>query len=157
VADGALEIHDLLRPLAFLLGTWRGRGEGKWPGGFAFSDSMTFAHDGRPILRYEQLTKGPEGRPSHSECGYLVAQPNGEVHVTVAEPSGITEVLVGRPDTNSIVFRSVAIGRTPTTEHVTACRRTLRIEDGALVAELEISVNGEDLAPHTTSVLRLVS
>ncbi len=156
MADGTPEMHELLRPLAFLVGRWQGRGEGLWPGGFAFSDSMTFAHDGRPILRYAQLTTGPEGRPSHSECGYLVAQPNGEVHVTVAEPSGITEVLVGRPAELSIVLRSVAIGRTPTTEHVTACRRTLRIEEGALVAELEISVNGEDLAPHTTSVLRLV-
>ncbi len=157
MADSTLEMHELLGPLAFLIGSWQGQGEGMWPGGFAFSDSMVFAHDGRPILRYEQLTRGPEGRPSHCECGYLVAQANGDVHVTVAEPSGITEVLVGRPESDSIVLRSVAIGHSPTTENVTACRRTLRIEDGALVAELEISVNGEELAPHTVSVLRLVS
>lgn len=154
VGDPASEIHELLLPIAFLVGQWKGRGEGRWAGGFPFEDSMSFLHDGRPALRYEQLTTGPDGRPSHAECGFFVAQENGDIHVTLAEPSGITEVLVGRSEPAQLVLTSVEIGHTPTTDNVTSCRRILRIEDGALLAEVEIAVNGEKLAPHTSSRLQ---
>jgi hypothetical protein len=151
------KVHELLRPIAFLLGDWHGHGEGLWAGGFSFEDMMHFSHDGRPVLRYEQRTVGPDGRPSHAESGYFVAQENGDIHVTLAEPSGIAEVLVGRPGVDALVLTTVEIGHTPTTDNVTACRRRLRLEAGTLVADVEIAVNEELLAAHTRSVLERVT
>lgn len=118
---------------------------------------MRFSHDGRPLLRYDETTVGPDGRPSHAETGFFAIQDNGDVHVTLAEPSGITEVLIGRPEVDRLVLTSVEIGHTPTTDNVTACRRQLRIEDGSLVAEVEIAVNNEKLTPRTRSVLHRVT
>jgi hypothetical protein len=135
------------------VGEWQGQGNGAWPGGFRFDDSMSFSHDGRPVLQYRQRTTGPDGRPSHAELGYFVAQPNGEIHVTLAEPSGITEVLVGRAAPGDLVLVSTEIGHTPSTDNVTGCRRRLHLEDGALIAVVDIAVNGESLAPHTHSTL----
>jgi len=154
VPDDAPALHDLLRPIAFLVGEWHGRGESLWTEGFSFTDAIRFSHDGRPLLRYDQVTTGPDGRPSHAEAGFFAVQDNGDVHVTLAEPSGITEVLVGRPEGGVLVLGSVEIGHTPTTDNVTACRRRLWIESGALVAELDIAVDDEALAPHTRSVLQ---
>ena len=97
MTEDAPELHELLRPLQFLIGEWRGSGEGLWAGGFSFTDAVRFSHDGRPLLRYDQVTVGPDGQPSHAETGFFAVQANGDVHVTLAEPSGITEVLVGHP------------------------------------------------------------
>jgi hypothetical protein len=155
MADDQPAVHELLRPLAFLIGEWRGEGEGLW-GAFTFEDHVRFAHDGRPVLLYQQQTAGSDGRPSHGECGYFVVQPDGEIHATLAEPSGITEVLVGRVDGDELVLTSVEIGHTPTTDNVTAVRRCLRFADGTLVAEVAIAVNGEAIAAHTVSSLKHV-
>ncbi len=157
MADEAPPLHDWLQPIAFLVGEWHGNGEGLWPGGFTFTDAMRFAHDGRPLLRYDQVTAGPAGVPSHAECGFFTVQENGDVHVTLAEASGITEILVGRPGSEGLDLDAVDIGRTPTTDNVTSCRRRLRLVDGALLAEIDMAVNGEALAPHTRSVLHRTS
>ncbi|MDQ4125856.1 MAG: heme-binding beta-barrel domain-containing protein [Actinomycetota bacterium] len=46
----ARPLHDALRPLAFLLGTWRGAGAGKYPGidDFEYGEETRFWHYGRP-------------------------------------------------------------------------------------------------------------
>jgi hypothetical protein len=157
VAYDSRPVHELLQPIAFLLGEWMGEGHGLWAGGFSFTDSMRFSHDGRPVMLYEQQTVGPDGLASHGELGYFVAQDSGDIHVTLAEPSGITEVLVGKPTEAGLVLESVEIGHTPTTDNVTACWRRLRLEGDALVAEIQMAVNDEPLAPHTRSVLQRIS
>jgi hypothetical protein len=154
VAEHEPDVHELLQPIAFLIGEWRGEGSGLWEPSFAFEDHLRFAHDGRPVLLYQQQTAAADGRPSHGECGYFVVQPGGAIHVTIAEPSGITEVLVGGVEGEEIVLESTEIGRTPTTDNVTAVRRRLRITEGVLVTEVDIAVNGEPTAPHTRSSLR---
>lgn len=156
MSDDELEVHELLRPLAFLIGEWRGEGRGLWGAGFTFEDHVRFAHDGRPVLLYQQQTTSPDRRPSHGECGYFVVQADGEIHVTIAEPSGITEVLVGRVAGDELVLTSTEIGHTPTTDNVTAVRRCLRFADDTLVSEVAIAVNQEPIAEHTSSSLRRV-
>lgn len=153
VSEDEPHVHELLQALGFLIGEWRGAGNGLWGNGFTFEDHVRFAHDGRPVLLYQQQTRGPDGKPSHGECGYFVAQADGEIHVTIAEPSGITEVLVGRADGDELVLTSTAIGHTPTTDNVTAVRRRLRFEEGTLVTEVAIAVNGEPIAEHARSSL----
>ncbi|MGO9557768.1 MAG: FABP family protein [Acidimicrobiales bacterium] len=147
------EPHPNLVPLQFLLGTWVGEGEGLWAGGFSFEDSLTFTSDGRPLVEFREVTKSSEGKPSHSECGYLLAKDAGVVHMTVAEPSGITETLSGLVDTNNVTLESVEIGHSPGTDDVTRTARRLYLDGDQLVVEVDIAVNGEELEAHTRSVL----
>lgn len=154
-------MHDLLQPVAFLLGAWEGEGRGLWGGGFEYRDTWRFSTDvagGRPLVEFRQQTFGPEGHPSHGECGYLVAQGDGRFHMSVAEPSGITEVLVGDVDarTGELRLTSHEIGHSPSTAAVTAVERRWWIEGEHLMAEVDMAVNGEPLAPHTHSELRAV-
>lgn len=147
-------MHPLLGPLEFLTGAWEGEGRGLWSDDFRFADSLEFTDDGRPLLHFRQVTHLPDGTPSHGEVGYLLAKPDGLVHMTIAEPSGITEALSGRAGEGELTLESVEIGHTPGTDNVTGVRRRYGLEpDGTLVAEVAISVNSEPLAPHTRSVL----
>ena len=47
-------LHPDLNPLAWLVGTWRGKGRGEYPGieGFEYNHEIVFNHDGRPFLSY---------------------------------------------------------------------------------------------------------
>ena len=82
------------------------------------------------------------------------------MHMTVAEPSGASEALTGRADGRTVELRSVSIALVPGADDVTATARRFFLEDGThdrLVAEVDIAVNGEELQPHTRSVLRRIS
>ena len=56
------ELHDDLRPLAFLLGTWRGEGAGEYPTiePFAYREEMRFEHVGDTFLCYQQASWSPD-------------------------------------------------------------------------------------------------
>ncbi|MHB1986410.1 MAG: heme-binding beta-barrel domain-containing protein [Acidimicrobiales bacterium] len=156
MSASALDRHLLLEPLSFLLGAWRGKCEALWTDGLFFEDSFTFSHDGRPLIEFRQVTHGPGGAPAHGECGYLLAKDGGTVHMTIAEPSGITEVLRGQADSNALTLESVEIGHAPGTTEVSRTTRRYFLDEERLIAEVDISVGDEALAPHTRSVLRRV-
>jgi len=47
-------LHPDLMPLAWLIGTWRGKGRGEYPNtpSFQFAQEVSFNHDGRAFLNY---------------------------------------------------------------------------------------------------------
>lgn len=73
--------------------------------------------------------------------------------MTVSEPSGITETLAGSFEGPHAELLSVAIGRTPGARNVTATARRLSLEGDRLVLEVDVAMDGAELAPHTRSVL----
>ena len=154
-----VELHPLCLPLAPLLGTWRGPGEGSYPtiDDFAYTEELVFGHMGKPFLSMVQRSHHRStGAPLHAEAGYLRALADDVVELTVAQPSGIVEVDVGSvtPTLDGLVveLESARVGLTPTAKSVTAVRRRLSLAGPTLVSELWMAAVGEaDLIHHLRS------
>ena len=155
------ELHPMCKPLAPLLGTWRGRGQGSYPtiDDFAYAEELTFGHVGKPFLSMVQRSRDLlTGEPLHAEAGYIRALGDGAVELTVAQPSGITEVDIGTltPTAGGLVvdLESAQVGLTPSAKSVTAVRRRLSLAGPTLVSELWMAAVGEaDLIHHVRAEL----
>ena len=96
-----MDLHPDCEQLGFLLGVWRGAGEGSYPTieSFGYTEEVTFSHVGKPFLGYTQKTKhAVSGAPLHAEAGYLRAVGAGRVEFVVVQPSGIVELHSGTVD-----------------------------------------------------------
>lgn len=64
-AVGSPPLHPGAEPLAFLLGTWRGAGDGRFHhvDPFPFEEEIRFSHRGRPWIVYEQRAWSPGPQP----------------------------------------------------------------------------------------------
>ena len=85
------ELHDDLRPLAFLLGTWRGEGTGEYPTiePFGYQEEMRFEHVGDTFVLYQQASWSPDdGAPIHFERGFLRPGEPGASSSRSRTPSG---------------------------------------------------------------------
>src|SRR6266540_817984 len=80
-------LHPDLEPIAFLLGTWAGEGEGDWPssGPFRYGEEMSFEQVGDPFLLYSQRSWATGGEPLHFERGFL--RPAGAGSISTATSS----------------------------------------------------------------------
>ena len=156
-----VELHPLCEPLAPLLGTWRGSGEGRYPtiDDFAYTEELVFGHVGKPFVSMVQRSRDlTTGAPLHAEAGYLRALGDGAVELALAQPSGIVEVDVGTvtPTADGLLveLESAQVGLTPTAKSVTAVRRRLSLSGSTLVSELWMAAVGEaDLIHHVRAEL----
>ena len=152
-------LHEDLAELAFLLGTWKGTGEGVWPPGdpFAYVEDVSFEDVGDTFLVYTQRSWSPEdGSPIHLERGFLRPSGPGRVELVLAHPIGITEVSVGRVEGTVVEVASTAVSLTPTASPVIELRRRVEVEDGLLSYELHMAMEGIDLLSHVRSRLERV-
>ncbi|TVU35532.1 hypothetical protein EJB05_17428, partial [Eragrostis curvula] len=90
--------HPAVAPLAFLLGKWRGEGEGSFPtiAPFRYGEELLFSHHpSKPVISYTQRTwKAASGEPMHAESGYWRPRPDGSIEVVIAQSTGLSEVQV---------------------------------------------------------------
>jgi hypothetical protein len=153
----ATELNPALAPVAFLLGTWRGEGEGQYPSirPFRYREEIRFSHNGKPFLIYTQRTESIEtGQPMHGEAGYLRLVGDGRVEFVIAQPIGYAEISLGRVDGQRIEVECASVGRTPTAKPVTSIGRSFWTEGETLRYELRMGMEGAPLTPHLKASFR---
>ncbi len=145
-----------LEPLAFLLGTWRGEGIGRYPtiSDFTYREETRFEWPGKPVVAYEQRTwLLPDEPPSHSEVGYLRPTPDG-AELVLAQPGGVVEVSHGTVTGVHVELVSLAVVTTPTmTKSITEVRRTYERRGDRLWYRLDMAAVGEPLGFHCEAEL----
>jgi hypothetical protein len=152
------ELHPSLEPMSFLLGSWRGEGEGVYPGiePFRYREELSFEDVGDAFLLVTESSWTPDGAPLHFERGALRPVGDGTVDLTLAHPIGVAEVAEGTLDGTTLSFRSTGIVRTGTGSPVTEIERRYRLVDGALTYELDMATEGIARTFHVRATLTKV-
>lgn len=156
-------MHELVVPLAALVGTWRGSGEGEYPtiDSFTYNEEVSFGHVGKPFLAYGQKTKhATTGLPLHAENGFF--RPvgpvgSGEIEVVMAHPTGILESLAGTieaaDDSLVLTLRSSAVSGTATAVPVAEVTRRIEVVGDVLTYEIAMAAAGQPLTHHLRASL----
>ncbi|HZA00743.1 MAG TPA: FABP family protein [Hyphomicrobiaceae bacterium] len=155
----ATELNPALTPVAFLLGTWRGEGEGQYPTikPFRYREEIRFSHNGKAFLIYSQRTEAMDtGQPLHGESGYMRLVGDGRVEFVIAQPIGFAEISVGRVDGQRVELECQTVARTPTAKAVTSISRSIWLEGDTLHYELKMGMEGVPLARHLVARFRRV-
>jgi hypothetical protein len=152
----ALAVDPQLLELSFLLGTWRGAGEGSWPGleSFTYGEELTFEHDGDAFLLYAQRSWSLDDEsPIHFERGFLRPAGAGRVELVLAHPIGITEVAEGTVRGGVVEVASIAVGLTASASPVTELTRRIDVSGDELRYELHMAMRDIPLTSHVRSRL----
>ncbi len=150
----ATELNPALAPVAFLLGTWRGEGEGQYPSikPFRYREEIRFTHNGKPFLIYTQQTEAIDtGQAMHREAGYLRPVGGGQVEFVIAQPIGYAEISLGRVDGQRIDVDCASVGRTPTAKPVTSISRSFWMDGETMRYELKMGMEGAAAVRHLTA------
>ena len=151
-----MDLHEDCAPLAFLLGTWRGQGEGEYPTieSFTYLEEVTFGHVGKPFLAYSQKTRHAEtGQPLHAETGYIRAIGDERIEFVLSQPSGIVELHGGRVAGTRLDLTLHAVHTTPAAKSVTDVVRSIEVTDDALAYTVSMAAVGEPLTHHLRATL----
>jgi len=157
-------LHEDVRPLGFLLGTWRGEGAGRYPTitPFSYGEEIRFWHIGRPFLVYSQVTWSlADGSPMHGETGFWRPKPEGQLEIVLAHPSGVVEVEEGGievvADATRIELATTTVALTATAKPVQALTRSFRIEGDDLTYSVSMEAVGQSLQHHLGAELHRVA
>ena len=156
----ATELNPALNPIAFLLGTWRGEGDGQYPTikPFRYREEIRFTHNGKTFLIYSQRTEAIDtGQPLHGESGYLRVVAGDQLEFVIAQPIGFAEIALGRIRGQRIDVEASAVARTPTAKPVTSISRSLWLDGETLHSEVKMAMEGFPLARHLIATFRRVA
>lgn len=150
-------LHELLRPLAGLLGKWRGTGEGHYPviDDFGYDEEMSFWHFGKPVLAYRSRSwRAGTADALHDESGFWRVQGDGSIEVVLAHSTGLADVMRGQIDGERISIVSVDYSKTPTGTAVDEQERAILLRGDSLSYEMSMSFAGHALQSHLRASLR---
>ena len=153
-------LHPDLMPLAWLIGTWRGKGRGEYPNspGFQCAQEGSFNHDGRAFLNYFSrswiIDENDEiVRPAASEVGFWRVKENGVLEVLLAHNTGIAEGWVGVVKGAKIQLEMDQGYSSPSAKIVTAGSRLYGLVEGELFTSYDMAAQGQTLQAHLWSSL----
>jgi hypothetical protein len=153
-------LHPDLMPLAWLVGTWRGKGRGEFPNveGFQFAQEVSFNHDGRAFLNYFSrswiIDENDEiVRPAASEVGFWRIKEKNVLEVLLAHNTGIAEGWVGLVQGAKIQLAMDQGYSSPTAKIVTAGSRLYGLVEGELFTSYDMAAQGQTLQAHLWSSL----
>ena len=153
-------LHPDLMPLAWLVGTWRGKGRGEYPNvpGFQYAQEVSFNHDGRPFLNYFSrswiIDENDEiVRPAASEVGFWRIKENNVLEVILAHNTGIAEGWVGLVQGAKIQLAMDQGYSSPTAKIVTGGSRLYGLVEGELFTSYDMAAEGQTLQAHLWSSL----
>ncbi|KAL8237763.1 hypothetical protein R6Q59_018844 [Mikania micrantha] len=155
--DGGSAVHPAIEPLSYLIGTWRGEGEGGFPtiSSFIYGEQLSFTHPGnKPVIAYSQKTwKLNSGEPMHAESGYWRPKPDGTIEVVIAQSTGLVEIQKGTYDAEKKVVKlqSELVGNASKVKEIT---RVFTLINEELSYVVEMSTNLNDLQPHLKASLK---
>ena len=157
-------LHPDLNPLAWMVGTWRGKGRGEYPNieGFEFAQEVVFNHDGRPFLNYYSRSwildkEGEILRPGGSETGFWRIKPNNVLEVVLAHNTGLSDCWVGTFDVSKIQLVLDQGYSAPSAKIVTAGVRLYGLVAGELFFAYDMAAEGQELQAHIWSSLERAS
>jgi hypothetical protein len=144
-----------LEPLAFLIGNWRGEGEGEYPGvpPFRYTEELSFEYVGDPFLLVTESSWTPDGAPLHFERGTLRPLGDGRVDLALAHPIGVAEVAEGTVEGTTVTLRSTAVVHATAGSPVTEIERRYRMVGDHLSYELEMAMEGVARTFHVRATL----
>nr|3WJB_A Chain A, UPF0678 fatty acid-binding protein-like protein At1g79260 [Arabidopsis thaliana]3WJB_B Chain B, UPF0678 fatty acid-binding protein-like protein At1g79260 [Arabidopsis thaliana]3WJC_A Chain A, UPF0678 fatty acid-binding protein-like protein At1g79260 [Arabidopsis thaliana]3WJC_B Chain B, UPF0678 fatty acid-binding protein-like protein At1g79260 [Arabidopsis thaliana] len=148
-------VHPFVAPLSYLLGTWRGQGEGEYPTipSFRYGEEIRFSHSGKPVIAYTQKTwKLESGAPLLAESGYFRPRPDGSIEVVIACSTGLVEVQKGtyNVDEQSIKLKSDLVGNASKVKEIS---REFELVDGKLSYVVRLSTTTNPLQPLLKAIL----
>ncbi|KAM0938538.1 putative calycin, THAP4-like, heme-binding beta-barrel domain-containing protein [Dioscorea sansibarensis] len=149
-------VHPLVAPLAYLLGKWRGEGEGGYPtiNSFRYGEELVFSHSGKPMISYSQKTwKLASGEPMHAESGYWRPRPDGSIEVVIAQSTGLVEVQKGSYDAENkiVTLKSELVGNASKVKDIT---RVFTVTNGELSYVVQMATQLTSLQPHLKALLK---
>jgi len=154
-------LHPDLMPLAWLVGSWRGKGRGEYPNvpGFQFAQEVSFNHDGRPFLNYFSRSwiideNNEIIRTAASEVGFWRMKENNVLEVILAHNTGIAEGWVGIVKGAKIQLEMDQGYSAPSAKIVTAGSRLYGLVEGELFTSYDMAAEGQTLQAHLWSTLQ---
>ncbi|KAM5586923.1 peroxynitrite isomerase Rv2717c [Rosa sericea] len=151
-------VHPAIAPLSYLLGSWKGQGEGGFPtiNSFSYGEQLHFSHSGKPVIAYTQKTwKLNSGEPMHAESGFWRPKPDGTIEVVIAQSTGLVEVQKGtyNAEEKVINLQTELVGNATKVKEIT---RVFKLVDGELSYEVQMATNLNSLQPHLKASLKRV-
>ena len=154
-------LHPDCGPVAWMLGTWGGRGHGDYPtiDKYEFGQELVFAHDGRPFFHYFARSwildeAGEKVAEGDLETGFLRCAPGGKVELLLTHPTGYVELYYGEATSGRLDLTTDAVVRTDTAEEYVAGTRLYGNVEGDLLYAYDLAAMGQPLQPRTWARLQ---
>lgn len=158
--DIPADLHPNVVPLAWLLGTWRGKGHGEYADieRFQFAQEIVFGHDTRNFLTYYSRTwliddSGEILEPAGVETGFWRVESAGILEVLLANGSGQAQGWVGRFEGPRIQLALDHHYASPTGSSVESGHRLYGLVDGELFWAYDMASRGHEMQPHLWATL----
>ena len=153
--------------MAWLVGTWQGKGMVSYSGiePNDISQTIRFAASSGPYLEYSAVTRlvdpsGQIGQVWHQESGFWRIAPGQnqpdppfELEVFIADPAGVVTVYLGQVDGPRIDLSSDAMVRAATAAQVNAATRMYGLVEGELLWAWDLAAFGQPLSGYMSARL----